>query len=421
MGPRAVNQSGEKMGYQPASQENRRLVVLGIDVPFLLILIILLIFGIEMVYSASWDFSYDNYDDALYTLTRQLWWLGLGVLAFIFMSVVDYHWWTKFVLPGMIFTMVLLLAVLFFGDERFGAHRTLFGGSVQPSELAKLMIVVYLSVWLYNKRALLKDISFGLLPLGAILGVVGGFILLQPDLSAVLTIFMLGGLMFFLAGGDLKQIMILLGLGMLVGLVVVNMPTGRERIGSFWAGIQDLWASSGHVQRSIEAFANGGWLGVGIAKGWTKLTGLPFPHTDSIFAVVGEETGVLGSATLILLYCGLLWRGIAISQNARDGLGRLLAGGLTFWIVVEAIINMAVMVNLLPFAGNALPLISSGGSSLVMSLAGMGVVMNVARQGDVQRKVEERNFNAVANLRGRDRRRRVSGASRSASAGSRRP
>jgi cell division protein FtsW len=411
---------GEKLGFQPASQEKRRAVALGIDVPFLLIVIILLIFGILMVYSASWDFSYDNWEDPLYTLSRQVRWLALGVVAFIIMSVMDYHWWTKFVLPGMIITIILLMAVLFFGDERFGARRTLFGGSIQPSELAKLMIVVYLSVWLYNKRHLLKDLSFGLFPLAVILGVVGAMIILQPDLSAVLTIFILGGLMFFLAGGDLKQIFLLLVLGLLVGVVVVNMPTGKERIGSFWAGLNDLWESSGHVRRSIEAFANGGWLGVGIGKGWTKLTGLPFPHTDSIFAVIGEETGVLGSATLILLYAGLLWRGIAISQNARDGLGRLLAAGLTFWIVIEAIVNMAVMVNLLPFAGNALPLISSGGSSLVMTLAALGVVMNVARHGETNRQVEERTFNAVANLRGRDRRRRVSGASRSAGAGFRR-
>lgn len=420
MGPRVVKDMGERLGFLPSKGEKRRQIGLGIDVPLLLITVTLVIFGMLMVYSASWDFSYKNFSDPLYTLNRQVRWLMIGMVGFIAMAVMNYHWWSKLALPMMSVTVIMLALVLFFGDQRFGASRALFGGSIQPSELAKLMIVIYLSVWLYNKRDQIKSISFGLIPLSVILGVVGGSIYLQPDLSAMLTIMMLGGLMFFMAGGDLKQIIILLGFGFLIGLVVAMLPTGRERIDSFWGGIRDVWQSSGHVLRSIEAFAQGGWLGVGIGKGLTKLTGLPFPHTDSIFAVIGEETGALGSISLVLLYVGLMWRGLVISQNARDGLGRLLAGGLTFWILIEAIINMAVMVGLLPFAGNALPLISSGGSSLVMTLVALGIVMNVARQGEKSKELEERTFNAVVDLRGRNRRRRVSGAGGSAGVATRR-
>jgi len=239
---------------------------------------------------------------------------------------------------------------------------------------------------------------------------VGGLIFLQPDLSAVMTIFILGGMMFFLAGGELKQILfiILLGLGIVYLIYVLPIfPTGRERINDFINGFKNLLQSSDHVKRSLEAFAKGGWFGVGIGKSTTKMTGLPFPHTDSIFAVVGEETGVVGAAALVLLYVGMVWRGLTVSKNAPDRLGKLLAGGLAFWLATEAAINMAVMVGLMPFAGNALPFISAGGSSLLMMMSAVGIITNIARQS-VEKREEERSFSAVIDLRGRDRRRRVS-------------
>jgi cell division protein FtsW len=236
----------------------------------------------------------------------------------------------------------------------------------------------------------------------------------------VLTIIFLGGLMFFLAGGDLKQIGVLLVLAMFVGFAVFMLyPTGKTRIFDYWAGLKDPIQGSYHVQRSFDAFIKGGWFGVGIGKGETKLTGLPVPHTDSIFAVVGEETGLLGAVGVVSLYVVFLWRGLVISRRAPDELGALLAAGLTLWISMEAFINMAVMVNLLPFAGNALPFISSGGSSLIVTMAAVGILLNISRLS-VQRKEENgKTFNAVINLRGRNRGRRVSSARRSASSGSR--
>ncbi len=211
-----------------------------------------------------------------------------------------------------------------------GAARTLFDGSVQPSELAKIVIVIYLSVWLYSKRAQLQQISFGLVPLAVILGMLGGLILIQPDLSATVTIIILGGLMFFLAGGDLRQIFILMIVTLIVGLVVVQVsPTGSERIADYLAGLKDPTESSYHVRRAYEAFVKGGWLGVGLGRAETKLTGLPVPPTDSIFAVVGEETGVFGAVALVGLYLVFLWRGLTISRRAPDQMGALLAAGLT--------------------------------------------------------------------------------------------
>jgi cell division protein FtsW len=344
-------------------------------------------------------------------------WLGLGTLAAIFLTWMDYHFWKRLALPAMLAAIVALILVLFVQDERLGAVRSLFRGSVQPSELAKVVMVIYLAVWLYNRKEQLHDINFGLIPLGIIIGLVGGFIGLQPDLSALITIALIGGLMFFLAGGELRQLVIVMVLGGLVGLIVLRsgvFPTGTARVDSFLTGLKDPLQYSEHVRRSIEAFVQGGYFGVGIGKSHTKLFGLPFPHTDSVFAVVGEETGAVGASMLVVLYMVLMWRGLVIARKAPDRLGALLAGGLAFWLSIEACINMAVMIGLMPFAGNALPFISAGGSSLVVSMAAVGIMMNVSRRSEKSKVEEERLFGAVVDLRRRHGRRRVSRPGRTA-------
>jgi cell division protein FtsW len=200
-----------------------------------------------------------------------------------------------------------------------------------------------------------------------------------------------------------------------VGLLVVQVSTtGQTRVGAYVSGIKDPTQASYHVRRSFEAIVKGGWFGVGIGRANTKLTGLPVPPTDSIFAVIAEELGLFGAAGTVLLYVLFIWRGLRIAEKAPDLLGSLLASGLTFWIAMEAIINMLVMVGLLPFAGNALPFISSGGSNLVASLLAVGILMNVSRQVEPQAESEEwRNFGATVDLRGRNRRRGLSRFGRS--------
>ncbi len=384
---------------------------LGFDVPLMLVVIALILFGMLMVYSASADYSFQVYGSQAYIFMRQLRWLGLGAGVMILMAFMDYHYWKKFALILMAGTIFALVAVLIIQDARLGSVRSLFRGSVQPSELAKFGIVIYLSVWLHNRRELLKNIYWAMIPLSVIMGIVGGLIALQPDLSAVLTIGLLGTLMFFMAGGSLKHFLFMMAVGVLVGVVVMRsgiFPTGPDRVNSFLAGLKDPLQYSEHVRRSLEAFMKGGWLGVGIGKSQTKLNGLPFPHTDSVFAVVGEETGVLGAGLLVILYLVLMWRGWTISRRAPDGLGMLLAGGLTFWLTLEALINMLVMVGLLPFAGNALPFISSGGSNLMVVMSAIGILLNISRVSEKSRRMEEKDKNAIVNLRRGDRRRRVS-------------
>jgi len=387
------------------------------DMPLVLTVTALVVFGLIMLYSASFDFSFNEYGSSSYMFNRQVRWLGVGLLGAFALSLFDYHQWRRLVVFAMLGTIALLITVLIINEIRLGASRTLVDGSYQPSEVAKLVAVIYLSVWLYAKRQSLHDISFGLIPLGVILGIIGGLIYLQPDLSAAGTVLILGGLLFFPAGADIKQIVFLLVLAVVMGWVVVQFSaTGQDRVDSFLAGLKDPTHASYHVQRSFEAVIKGGVFGVGLGQADTKLTGLPFAPTDSIFAVVAEELGLFGSVLLMALYGVLIWRGLVISRRAPDMLGTLLASGITFWVGMEALINMAVMVGLMPFAGNALPFISAGGSNLVSTLCAMGIILNISRQSGETTKMEDnewRSFGAVIDLRRGNGRRSVSRSRRS--------
>jgi cell division protein FtsW len=387
----------------------------AVDLPLLLVMLAMLTFGLIMVFSASPDFALQYHGNPWHIFMRQLVWVALGVLAAYVFSRIDYHYWHRLILPGMLLTLGSLAAVLFVGDEHLNSIRGLFRGSIQPAELAKLATVIYLSVWLHSKREQFHDITWGLLPMAVILGSIGGLIYLQPDLSATATVFILGGLLFFLAGGDLRQIVFLFVVALVVGFLIVQVsPTGRERLDAFWIGIQDPMQASYHVRRSLEAVVKGGWFGVGIGLADTKYLGLPLAATDSIFAVIAEELGIMGAVGTIALYAAIVWRGLRIAFKAPDLLGNLLATGLTFWIAVEAAINIMAMIGLLPFAGNALPFISAGGSSMTVSLVAIGILLNISRQSKpVKERAERREYGALLDLRGRNRRRSVSRAGRS--------
>jgi cell division protein FtsW len=392
---------------------------IGLDIPLLVAIVALCTFGLLMLYSASADFSLLVYEDPTYMFKKQVLWMVVGGAVCVILARSDYRIWRKLAVPVMGVAILLLIGVLINNEVRLGAVRSFFGGSVQPSELAKLATIIYLSVWLYSKREYLHDVQLGLIPLAVILGLIGGLIYLQPDLSATITIFMLGGLLFFLAGGELRQIVLFMVVAVTAGWVVIQLnATGRDRLASYMAGLRDPLQSDYQVRRSLGAIIHGGWFGVGIGQGGAKLTGLPVPPTDSIFAVVVEELGLVGALGLFLLYGTILWRGLKIAVKAPDMLGALLAGGATLWIIIEAGINMAVMVGLLPFAGNALPFISAGGSNLISSLAAIGILFSVSRStglGLIPADTTWRSYSASVDLRRRDRRRRVSRPGRPAS------
>jgi cell division protein FtsW len=389
------------------------------DLILIATVIALCIFGLLMLYSASTDFSYLNYGSQTFMFNKQLIFLACGILIAFAASRVDYHLYRRFALPLMVVAVILLIAVLLTRDMRNGAIRTFFGGSVQPSELAKLVMILYLSVWLYSKQEYMHDIHLGLIPLGVILGGIAGLVYLEPDLSATITIFLLGGLLFFLAGGELRQIILFCLVALVAGWLVVQISsTGRARMASYLAGLKDPLKSSSHVLWSLEAVYRGKWFGVGIGNATTKLIGLPFSATDSIFAVIVEEMGLFGALALIGLYGILLWRGLVIASRAPDLLGSVMAAGLTFWIIIEALINMTMIIGLIPVAGNALPFVSAGGSNLISTLTAIGILLSISRQSGPKvpaESKERRSYSATVDLRRRDRRRSVSRPGRAAS------
>jgi cell division protein FtsW len=383
----------------------------GVDVVLLLTVFGLCVFGLLMVNSSSWKFSLQYYGSTEAMFQRQLIWFAVGLIAMVVTVLVDYHVIMKLSVYAWFAVLTMLAFVaLGLGATILGANRTLLGGSIQPSEFAKLIIIVYLSYWLYSKQDKLDQLSFGLVPMVCIQAVTGGLIFLQPDISAALTVFLLSSVLFFLAGGKFRQIVTTTTIAaVVVVLFILITGLGRGRLDMYVSGLQSPANASDQVKRSIEAIVRGGFFGIGIGQSETKFTGLPVPPTDSIYAVITEETGLLGASMVVVLYMLFLWRGLVIAKHAPDLPGKLIAAGITFWIVTEAIINMGAMSNLLPFAGNALPFISYGGSSLLSVMTGTGILLGIGRRTELEKEpLERRPTGAIVDLRRRDGRRGVS-------------
>lgn len=374
--------------------------------PWLLMIVAaMILLGLVMVYSASWDVSWRLHGDPNELFRRQLINLAYGMVVLVAALSFPIRWLRKLALPiiGICVLALLLVLIINTGD---GPRRAIFGASVQPSEMAKLGLIIYLAVWMESKGSRLSEWRYGFLPLMTIIGIVGGLILLQPDLSAVLTIAVVALTMFYLAGSRLSQTFSIAAGSAVIGYVLVRLTnTGRARWDDYLAGLVNVEAASYHVQHSLQAFFAGGLLGRGLGASREKFGLLPAPHTDSIFAVLGEELGLAGALFVLLMFLAFLRRGFKVATEADDRLASLLAGGVTFWIGVEAFVNMSVLLGMLPFAGNALPFFSFGGSSLLVTLAGVGLLLNVSRQSKSKPKVA---YVSPTGIGRRDGRRRVS-------------
>ena len=399
--------SGDKRASKQAANVRMTASPAYLDWPLLLVTGALLIFGMMMVYSTTFDLSYYWHDNRSTMFVKHLWHMVVGLAALAFCARLDYQKLRiSAVAVGMLLgTLIVLVLVLFFGIDR-----GLRAGSYQPSELAKLVIVVYSAVWLASKKETLRDFWRGMAPFAMVVGLVAGLIVLQPDISAAATILVIGALMFFLAGADLLQLGGASVIAALVGTVVIQFyATGQQRITEYVAGLRDITEGSWHVLQATVAFVDGGIFGVGLGAGNGKFAYLRVPHTDSVFAVVGEELGLVGSLLMVGLFVVLCWRGVRIAARSQDTFGQLLAGGLTGWIALEVLVNVGVILGVLPFAGNALPLISYGGSSLVVTLAAIGIMISISRIDPNSRPDREQRANI--DLRRWNRRARLSGAS----------
>ena len=307
----------------------------------------LVLIGLMMVYSATFDMAYQwNNGQSAYYLIRQLVSGALGLVLLVALARLDYSNLHRISIPFLFVVLALLVLVLIFGQERYGATRTFFGGRLQPSELMKLAVVIYIADWLSSKGEKVRDVSYGLIPFGVLIGVIAGLIVLQPDFSTAALIVATAGVMFYLAGADLKQ---LVG-GTLIaaatfGVMVMNSTHGRERVTAFLKLLADPTQAGWQVKQSLIAIGSGGLLGRGLGAGQQKLGYLPLAHTDSIFAVLGEEVGLVGCLVVIALFALLAYRGFKIAAQAPDVFGALLATGATSWILLEAAFNIAMMIR----------------------------------------------------------------------------
>ncbi len=339
----------------------------------------LVMLGLLMVYSTTFDWGYGDFQNPFYWLQRQVLWVILGVAVAVVLARTDYTLWRDWAVPLLGGTLLLLLLVLVAGRPQWGAQRSLLGRSVQPGELAKVTTVVYAAAWASSKGERIRDLSYGLIPFSVWIGLVAGLVALQPDLSATAVLVFAGFLVFFLSGAHIGQLFIagLMGTAVFWGLITVY-PHAHERFEAFLAGLKDPSLLPYHPLQALYALASGGLFGVGLGEGRVKFY-LPAAHTDAIFAVIGEELGLFGCLLVVGLFGVLAWRGFRIALRAKDSFGGLLAAGLTGLLVFQAVLNMGVIASLLPFTGTNLPFIGMGGSSLVTSLAAVGLLESVAR------------------------------------------
>lgn len=343
--------------------------------------------GLMMVYSSTADISYRVYDIAHHYFKRQLLFLGIGIVAMIGLSFFPHRHWTKFSIPIMALTLILLVALVFLDRGRL-----LVGKSVSPVELAKLAVVIYIGHWLSTKGDLLRRLPYGLLPFTIMVGIIAGLVVAQPDISEAVVIVLVAVAMFFLAGADVIQFLIGIAGGIAAFILVVRqLGPAMARLEPFLRDWRDpLGSANFQLKQGIISLGSGGLLGLGPGNGRMKYLWLPAAHTDSIFALTGEELGLVGCLAIIGLFALLTYRGFRIARRAPDHFGGLLAIGITCWIAFQAFINIAVVTGTIPFTGIALPFISVGGSSLVTCLIGMGILLSISRTANLPRSNTER-------------------------------
>lgn len=337
-----------------------------------------------MVYSASAVFAMEKYSDPYYFIKRQAVWLALGAGVMWYAGNMDYRKLQQLAYPALGVTFVMLLAVMIpgVGKEVGGARRwlSLGGWSFQPSELAKFTLVLFIAKSLVKRQDKLTSFMYGYLPKLIVLGFFFLPILFQPDFGTAMIIAVVAFLMFFIGGVRFKFLFYsCLTLTPFLVSAIMGAEYRRRRIMTFLDPWQDPADSGFQAIQSFYAFGRGGTWGLGLGGGQQKLFYLPEAHTDFIFAVIGEELGLIGTAGIIILFVLLMWRGFSTALRANDTFGANLAVGLTLLIIFQAFTNMAVTVGLLPTKGLTLPFISLGGSSLLVSMLCMGVLLNISK------------------------------------------
>jgi len=345
--------------------------------------LLLLCVSVVMVYSASALVAFERFDQSDLFLTKQVLWavLGLGVLG-IAMRI-DYRTYrNEAFIWGVIGLVALLLVGVLFSAPVNGTRRWFgIGGlGIQPSELAKLACILFAALVLERRMARIDEVSYSLLPIAIVVGGMVGLIMLQPDYGTAMTLVVIVGAMVYAAGLTYRYIVgSALVLAPILYVLMVSAPYRRQRLLTFWDPWADPQGAGFQIIQSLIAVGSGGVTGRGFMEGVQKLFYLPEPHTDFIFAVIGEELGLVGATAVLLCFCVIAWRGLRIALRAEDRFGSFVAFGLTTMIGAQALVNMSVVLSLLPTKGIPLPFVSAGGSSLLINLLGMGVLLNISQ------------------------------------------
>jgi cell division protein FtsW len=344
----------------------------------------LVIFGVVMVFSSSAVMAKAKFEDPNYFSFKQIMAAVFGLALMFVVMKVDYHLYRK---PAVVFTLlsiaVALLVVVFFFAEARNTHRWIQFPhiSFQPSELAKLALIFFLAYFLEKRKGQINNLQFTLAPVAIVLGVLTALIIKEPDFGTAVALLLTACVLLFVAGLDIKWFAIPAALAVPVFYFFVYLEPYRwNRITAFLNPSANPLKGSYQIRQALLSVGSGGIFGLGYMEGKQKLFFLPDGHTDFIFAVVGEELGLIGACAVLLMFIVFLWRGLRTSAKAPDSFGFYLALGITMMVCLQAFINMSVVLALVPTKGIALPFLSYGGSSFVVMLAAVGILLNVSQQ-----------------------------------------
>ena len=349
------------------------------------VIITLMAIGLIMILSASSIRALADYNDSFHLFKHQLMWALIGLAAMILFMNIDYHIYQKNARLILILTILGLILVLIPGIGKVvgGSRRWIGVGlfRVQPSELAKLGMVIYLSHYFSKKGEKIKSFVDGLLPPLIILAVIFLLILMEPDLGTAVTIAGTFFLIIFAAGARFKHLGVLVATGIpMIIFFIFSEEYRKERLLSFLDPWSDPLDTGYHIIQSLLALGSGGIFGVGLGQSKQKFFYLPEPGTDFIFAVLGEELGLIGTFLVLVLFFLFAWRGLKIATNVPDMFGSMLAVGISSMVIIQAMINIGVVTSSMPITGITLPFISYGGTSLVIMLSAVGILLNISRQ-----------------------------------------
>ena len=366
--------------------KNQTNIIHAPDYGLLIRVLVLVFLGSIFVYSSSYVFADLEYGDSLHFIKRQLIFCAIGIFGMLLVMRLDYQYlkyWSPFF---MLLTLSALIAILVpnFGVESNGALRWLKIGPlppIQPSEFAKLAVLIYMAAWLPSRGDSLRDFVLGVIPYGAIVGIVAALIMLQPDLGTTMLIAIIAGILFFVAGAKLIHVIALAGSGIVAASLLILAGGYRiNRILSFTSAESDPTGLGFQTLQLLIAFGSGGLSGLGLGVSRQKFFYIPGSHTDGVLAIIGEEMGLIGVMAILILFIIFFWRGWVIMANARDPFGSLLVAGILTWFSFQLLINIGGVTRLIPLTGIPLPFLSAGGSSLIVSLLAIGIMLSVSRQ-----------------------------------------